>query len=589
MVSALARLLLPFLLIAASCAGAASVDVPLDELLDRLDALSVESSGSDFDEILRATEARLTDATPRQRDWFELIRIRMLARSGALDEASDQIVALVENLDAMDPDIAQRALNLATNILVVNDRFDEGFRYFRRALNRAPTIEDPMMRAGTFSVAAEFYDRIGETGTALTYAEKALALAREHGLERTACIALERGGRALLNAGRHEQAAERFRSAIRTCLQADEAVFEGQARLGLGRALDALGDAETDATLRSALRTFQQASFPEGEMETRTVLAARALASDTPDAARGLLEPVAARLDAPGDRGIRAAAWRLLARLAEEDGDQALAFERMRQAVELRRDRSERERAMRIALLINEQDIEARAKELELLRDRNRVLQLESERRQQADLGLLYGGSGAAVAALLVIALLIQTARDRTRFQRMSERDGLTGLLNHTRFFQLANQAFLRSEQLERPFSIVVTDIDLFKQINDRYGHLAGDAILSRTGDCLREAFGQTALLGRLGGEEFGVALPDMDTDAAVARIEHLRAWIRRDRPSDEPELTLSFGVAERTREPDLDTLYARADQALYDAKDGGRDRVVTVARLGLGPARFTT
>ena len=497
MVSALARLLLPFLLIVASCAGAASVDEPpLAELLERMDALSVESSGGDFDEMLRTTESRLSDATPRQRDRFELIRIRMLARSGALDEASDQIVALVENLDAMDPDLAQRALNLATNILVVNDRFDAGFRYFRRALNRAPMIEDPMMRAGTFSVAAEFYDRIGETATALTYADQALALAREHGLERTACIALERGGRALLNAGRHEQAAERFRGAIRSCLQANEAVFEGQARLGLGRALDALGYADADASLRSALQIFEQAGFPEGAMEARTVLAARALAADAPGAARDLLEPVAARLDAPGDLGIRAAAWQLLARLAERDGNQALAFERMRQAVVLRRDRSERERAMRIALLINEQDIEARAKELELLRDRNRALQLEAERRQQADLGLIYGGSGAGVAALLVIALLFQTARDRSRFQRMSERDSLTGLLNHTRFFQLANQSFLRSQQVERPFTIVVTDIDLFKQINDRYGHLAGDAILSRTGECLREAFGEAPCLG---------------------------------------------------------------------------------------------
>ncbi|NKI33686.1 diguanylate cyclase [Wenzhouxiangella sp. XN79A] len=561
----------------------------LDTLLDRADALSVASSGEDVERLIGEIELRVASATPDQRDRFELIRIRHTARAGDLDGASDAIVALIGELERMDPDLAQRALNLATNVLVVNDRFDAGFRYFRRALNRAPSVADPRMRAGTYSVAAEFYDRIGETATALTYADQALALAREFDLGRTACIALERGGRALLNSGRTDEAEERFAAATRACIEAGERVFEGQARLGLGRALGAQQDPGADAELRNALAVFERAGFPEGVLETRTVLAERALIAGRPEAAKAVLDPIIDRLDAPGDRAARAAAWQVLAELAERDGNRRLALDRLQRAVALRRDRSRRERAMRIALLINEQDTEARAQELELLRDRNRALELESERRQQADLGLLYGGVGAVIAAALVIALLVQTARDRRRFQRMSERDGLTGLLNHTRFFQLAHQAFQRSQQLDRTFTIVITDIDLFKQINDQHGHLTGDAILRRTGACLREAFGEGALLGRLGGEEFGVALPNEGTDAAVARIEHLRALIRRDRPRDEPEFTLSFGVAERVREPDLDALYARADQALYDAKDSGRDRVVTVARLALGPARFTT
>ncbi|MFN2333813.1 MAG: diguanylate cyclase, partial [Wenzhouxiangellaceae bacterium] len=87
------------------------------------------------------------------------------------------------------------------------------------------------------------------------------------------------------------------------------------------------------------------------------------------------------------------------------------------------------------------------------------------------------------------------------------------------------------------------------------------------------------AILGRLGGEEFGVALIDCDVDQAVARIEHLRAILNTQRDRDiQPWVTLSFGVAERSIERSLDALYARADQALFDAKDAGRNRVVTLS-----------
>jgi diguanylate cyclase (GGDEF)-like protein len=318
-------------------------------------------------------------------------------------------------------------------------------------------------------------------------------------------------------------------------------------------------------------------------------MAERVLAKGDEDQAREILDPIIGTLERSGDQAVRSDAWLLLAELAERDRDIEGAVTRLRRSIELRRDRSERERAMRISLLINEQDQEGLHQELALLQDRNRMLALESERRRHADLGLIYGGSGAAIAALLAVVLLVQSARERKRFRALSERDALTGLFNHTRFFQLAEQAFERCQQTADPFTIVVADIDLFKKINDKHGHLIGDAVLRKTGEHLRATFGEKALIGRLGGEEFGIGLAGRHADDAVARIEHLRALIRNDCGDELPAYTLSFGVAERVREPDLDMLFARADQALYDAKENGRDRVVTVARLPLGTARYTT
>lgn len=570
----------------------------IETLLDEAERTSQLAPATELRTVLSELEDRTDEMHPRQRIRFDLIEIRTIARAGRLAEAADLAIRRLENLEAMDPDLAQRSLNLTTNILVFNDRFDEGFRYFRQALNRATSIDNPRMQADTFSVAAEFYDRIGETATALSYADQALAVARQHDLERQACLALERGGRALLHQGGLAEAASRFRAAVLSCGRAEERVFLGAAQLGLAHAQRLLDQhARADTLIELALDTFQQVQFPDGELEVRVLMAEWALADQARDRAltdadRAALDWLRAtndELERAGDLGVRARAWRLKAEQAELEGSQASALESMRRSMQLRRERSERQRAMRIALLINEHDTEARHRELTLLRDRNRALELENERREQADLGLMYGSGGAVVAAALVVMLLIKTASDRKRFQRMSHHDGLTGLMNHTRFFELAHQAYLRCCQQERPFVIVVADIDLFKQINDGHGHLVGDAILQRAGDCLREVFGESALLGRLGGEEFGIALPGDDTDSAVARIEHLRALINDTRASGEPDITLSFGVAERGRERGLDALYARADQALYDAKDAGRNRVVTVARLALNPARFTT
>ena len=587
-------ILLAALLVTQVCAQTDSIEL----LLEQAERASHGAPGYSVADDLAALRNRVAEMTPRQRTRFELIEIRAIARAGRLADAAALALDQIENLDAMDPDLAQRTLNLATNVLVFNDRFDEGFRYFRQALNRAPTVADPRMQADTYSVAAEFYDRIGETATALSYADQALAIARANDLERQACLALERGGRALLHQGGLAEAASRLRAAIETCGRAGERVFLGAAELGLAQSQRGLDQPErADALIERALTTFRDVGFPEGELQARVQMAQWAIedqndgapADDADQTAIEWLRGADDELERPGDLDTRAEAWRLKAELAERSGDQYLALRAMRRAMELRRERSERQRAMRIALLINEQDTEARARELTLLRDRNRALELETERRQQTDLGMMYSSGGAAVAAALVVVLLIKTARDRKRFRRMSRHDGLTGLMNHTRFFELAHQAYLRCCQQERPFVIVVADIDLFKQINDGHGHLIGDAILRRTGDCLREVFGEDALIGRLGGEEFGIALPGDDTDAAVARIEHLRALINDTRASGEPDITLSFGVAERGRERGLDALYARADQALYDAKDAGRNRVVTVARLSLNPARFTT
>ncbi|MDX1625355.1 MAG: diguanylate cyclase [Wenzhouxiangellaceae bacterium] len=528
-------------------------------------------------------------------DRIEIREALAQARAAGLSGEVETAIAIVDGLLERSPDLEPRerlrALSLMTNLLVVYDRFEEGFGYFRAALDLAPDVEDLAMRADTYSVAAELHHRIGESSTAADYAERALALADRGNHVRQRCIALERLGRAQASLELHDPAMRSLRDSATACDESSEEVFAGLARLGLAKLATERGDEDVAGPLlREAIRRFQAHGYAAGVLEARTLQARRALADGDAERALGLLDTDRNPLEGIGDHATRAEAHRILADAHRALGQEARAARHLRAALKEREEKSSRQRAMRLALLLAGQDRDDRSQEISMLRERNRAMQLERESRQQGNLGLLYAGTGIAGAGLLLFFVLFQTARDQRRFRRLSQQDGLTGLHNHTSFFERALQAFEKSLATSTPFTLVIADIDLFKQVNDRHGHLVGDAILRRVGSRFREAFGENVILGRLGGEEFGAALPGSDVDDAVARIEHLRAIVNRRRESeDEPEITLSFGVAERGSESSLDLLYSRADQALYDAKEAGRNRVITVARMNLTPSPYLT
>jgi diguanylate cyclase (GGDEF)-like protein len=184
----------------------------------------------------------------------------------------------------------------------------------------------------------------------------------------------------------------------------------------------------------------------------------------------------------------------------------------------------------------------------------------------------------AAFLVLILILLLAHTTRDRRRYRQLSHQDGLTGLNNHTRFFEIADPAFESARMSGKPFTLILADIDLFKGINDEHGHLTGDEVLRRVSARLREVFGERGIVGRIGGEEFAIALPGHEPSDVRAPLEELREKLRSSRTEDDRiRVSMSFGVARADGDASLIELRQRADEALYEAKRQGRDRVVFV------------
>jgi diguanylate cyclase (GGDEF)-like protein len=166
----------------------------------------------------------------------------------------------------------------------------------------------------------------------------------------------------------------------------------------------------------------------------------------------------------------------------------------------------------------------------------------------------------------------------REELERLSVTDPLTGLDNRRRMTESLQNEVLRSRRLEHSFSVVMVDVDHFKDYNDAHGHMAGDEALKRVATVLRGALRDGDSVARYGGEEFFVLLPETAASAAADLAKRVRAALEKHAPPAGP-VTLSFGIAAYPANGDSgEALIRAADAALYEAKRGGRDRSV-VAR----------
>ncbi len=180
-------------------------------------------------------------------------------------------------------------------------------------------------------------------------------------------------------------------------------------------------------------------------------------------------------------------------------------------------------------------------------------------------------------------AIAIENARLFDSIQRLADTDPLTGILNRRRFFELAETEFSKAETANIPFSVIMLDVDDFKQFNDRHGHKVGDEVLILTALTCKTSLRADDIFGRLGGEEFAVALPNTSIADALEIASRLRQGIASVDYSENKiiaesgarPITISIGVMEYNMTcKSLDALLERADKAMYEAKNSGRNQV---------------
>lgn len=167
-----------------------------------------------------------------------------------------------------------------------------------------------------------------------------------------------------------------------------------------------------------------------------------------------------------------------------------------------------------------------------------------------------------------------QLEAKNAELRRLSSTDALTGLSNRLRLDQFFERVLGVARRYQRPFSVVLMDLDHFKRVNDTWGHPAGDEVLIKVGEMLRKAVREVDIAGRWGGEEFVVILPETTVEQACIVADKLRHEVLELNVLPVTELSSSFGVAEHQAGDSVEKLIGRADAALYRAKEKGRNRV---------------
>ena len=192
----------------------------------------------------------------------------------------------------------------------------------------------------------------------------------------------------------------------------------------------------------------------------------------------------------------------------------------------------------------------------------------------------------AALIVLLILTIIYLVARSfikelktaETKLVEMATQDFLTGLLNRRETFHRLDEELQRSRRLATPFSVLLLDLDHFKQVNDVHGHSAGDLVLQAVAAALRQGVRPYDLCCRYGGEEFLVILPETALEAAAGIAERLRHDIENLKiavtKKTDLRITTSIGAATLVGNESIDQLIARADEAMYNAKASGRNRV---------------
>lgn len=177
----------------------------------------------------------------------------------------------------------------------------------------------------------------------------------------------------------------------------------------------------------------------------------------------------------------------------------------------------------------------------------------------------------------LITTVKLRAERART-LNTLMFRDGLTGLLNHSTLKSRLETELERSHRLNKPLSFVMLDLDHFKQVNDSHGHSTGDKVLKGLARMLDDRLRKSDQIGRYGGEEFGIILPDTNQIAATVIMDEIREqFAALAYSSDDINFHCSFsaGIAQLESNDNADTLINRADEMLYLAKSNGRNKVV--------------
>lgn len=543
------------------------------ELLALADSLKT----SDHDQFVRLLSdlGRNTSHMTVQQTWYLRYLVAwQVAFSGDYDHAEPLLKAVMDQ--SSDDGLRYRATATMINILGISRHYEEAFSILNQALDDLPHVTDKSARFLVTGEGAQLLIEAGQYDLAANYAEQIVA---DYPQGRNACAGHYIVLHAEFEGGRIREAAQEFQRGIDVCMQAGEGLMTDSIRRDLANYDIQHHHADAAiALLQSSYVNVLGYQYPDLTTEYNALLAQAYW--DKGDSAHAEQYAQAALKSAVKGEFSEplSLTYKLLYQIADRKGDlrNALAYHEQYMAADTGQIDETKEKVLAYQMV--KQQVDAKKAELQQLNKQNEILQLQRALDHKAvETSRLY------IALLLTVVAsigfwLFRLKRSQLRFMRLARRDGLTDIFNRQHFVDEAEHSLRYVAKSSRNASLVLIDLDHFKSINDTYGHEVGDQVLKRAVAVCQRYLHSGDVFGRLGGEEFGILLPECDHDQARGRAEQLRAAIYAEPVGDLRDITVSasFGIASTVHHGyELRKLLLAADEALYRAKRDGRNRVV--------------
>ena len=560
-------------------------DPELQQEMQRLDALRTRDPQA-FVAQARSLETLPAPTTVGQREFLQFLRANRATFEGRFADAIALAKPLAET--AEDPNLRLRAGSFVVNMQAGTRDFEDGLRLLSTLLKAHPKalpgMEEEQQRL--WGVAATFYQELGQHALAIEYAKRLL---ESPTTEHNACSVSVIQEMARLDLNDAGQRSEDFAAVASLCRSAENRVgVDGFLPITEARFLRQRGQLKDALSLlERRLGAIESTRYPRLVAEAYALDAELLLADERYDMA-GQQAREALRLSKDLPTGLPVMmAEKVLYELARRAGDSQAALGHLQRHVAASQALAEEARIKELAFRTVQHEVLESEQQLALLGERNLMLALQAKAAQaesrNALLLALLLGAGVLGASLWTARLI----RQQRRFRALSQTDALTGFANRAHFTVLATSALTRAATRGQRAALISFDLDHFKAVNDRHGHLAGDAVLRSVSAAVRSVpaeAGLTRTVARIGGEEFALLLEGATAEQAHAHADACReAIVAAQTTLDDGQLlniTASFGVADAaTCGYALNPLLAASDRSLYAAKNEGRNRVAAPAR----------
>jgi diguanylate cyclase (GGDEF)-like protein len=567
----------------ASEASRDGTDTALQQDMERLYALRTVDAPA-FVAQTRALEARPKPSNLAQRQFLQLLSANRATFEGRVPDAIALAQPLAES--AEDPRLRLSAGSFVINMRATTREFETGLRELDQLLKANPKAEGALRDEviGLWNVAAIFYAELEQPTLSAWYAQRLLDSRHSPRMD---CFGQHFAIRARQAAADPTLSSIDFDRNYQRCRDAGEVgVLPGLVGLSHARFLrDANRSDEALGLLEDRVGHIESTRYPRLVAEAYALDAELLFAAGrVTRAERQAQRAIEVSKDTPTSLPV-AMAEKVLFEIHRQRGDSSAALRHLQRHIGANRALAEESLAKERAFRTVQHESLQREQELALATERNRVLDLEARLAKAESRNAV----ALAVVLLLTVGGLVAWGRrlwtDAKRFRELAQTDPLTGFATRQHFTELAAAALAQGRTRDRPLMLVAFDLDNFKRINDRHGHLAGDAVLRAVSDAARAVPAPVPrTIGRIGGEEFAVLLDGANETQAASYAEALRRAIASAQAVADGggllTVTASFGLT-GTHEAghDLQALLDRSDRALYRAKNEGRDRIIVTNR----------